>query len=269
MNNEHCKGRLLEPEIKAMVLNHLKNNGRLTQNTSIINEFTVDNFSRRVDLAIIDKKHFIAYEIKSEADSLYRLNGQTEKYLEYFDKVVIVAAPKHINKILDTVPQNVAVWEITSKQIKVKQRGKFISIRDKRKQIDLMKVNELLKLSNKLGLPYKSKNRHSLGKELQGVSIKTLREAALDYIRVRFEMTSSLFLSSIDGSQARPKDIELLSLYREERKYIKAKKEEKDLLWNNWGLAFNEDLNLITMSQEKSEPLFGGIPKNIQALMAA
>jgi len=73
--------RLLEPQIKALIINYLRSKNKLNQDTTVINEFTVDGYSRRVDLLVADKKHFIAFEVKSEADSLTRLEGQTQKYL--------------------------------------------------------------------------------------------------------------------------------------------------------------------------------------------
>jgi hypothetical protein len=267
MNND--EKRLLEPEIKALVLDYLKNNGSLINGASVISELTLDGFSRRVDLALVNKKHLIAFEIKSEADSLDRLSGQIEKYSEYFDKVIVVAAPKHINAIMKTVPEHVAVWEIAYMQIKVKRRGKIVLIKDKGKLIDLMKANELLKLSNKLGLSTESKNRRSSEKRLQKASVRTLREAAIQYVINRFSMTSSLFWKGVGNDKILPKHIELLSPYREERQSLKAAKEERESFWNNLAKSFSEDRYLIELSQKKNKHIFGETPEHIQRLIAA
>ena len=138
MNNK----RALEPELKAMLLNHLRNRKSLSCSDTIMNEFTVGDFSRRVDLALIRDCELIGFEVKSEADSLYRLEGQTQKYLEYFDKVVIVAASKHIPSILSLVPNNVGVWEVLGDRIVIRRRGIKKRISKKLSFIEMMRVSE-------------------------------------------------------------------------------------------------------------------------------
>lgn len=260
--------RLLEVDIKAIVLNHLRSHKLITASASIINEFTVGNFSRRVDLAVGNEKHLIAYEIKSEADSLYRLAGQTNKYLEYFDKVIIVAASKHIKKVLETVPKHVGVWEIEGDKVIVKQRGKVVIIRNKSSLIELMKANELLKLSNKLRLSKVTKSRRSLEKALLGASVTALREASLRFVTSRFYNTSTLFLKKVEGKQVLPEDIDLLSPSRKERKATVALNKEKEALRKDWDRGL-EDKHLIMMSQAKKKRTFGSIPMEIRNLITA
>ncbi len=49
-----------------------------------------------------------AVEVKSEADSLSRLDGQVRAYLDCFDKVIVVSASKHVSHVLQMVPREVA-----------------------------------------------------------------------------------------------------------------------------------------------------------------
>lgn len=260
--------RLLEPDIKAMVLNHLISKERITPNTSIINEFTIGNYSRRVDLAIVNEKHLVAFEIKSEADTLNRLSGQTNKYLEYFDKVIIVAATKHIKKIVETVPKNVAVWEVINKQIKIRQRGKIVPIVNRARLIDLMKANELLKLSHRLNLTPVSKKRASLVSAVLKASVPELREASLRCLKDRYYNTSSLLFKKIEGNQVFPEDIDLLSPYRRKRQSIIALNKERETLWQVWEKCI-EDQHLIMMSQSKRKQIFGTVPVEISNLITA
>lgn len=268
MAMEKNNKRLLETDIKAIVLNHLRANDLITDTTSIINEFTVGNFSRRVDLAVTNEKHLIAYEIKSEADSLYRLTGQTAKYLEYFDKVIIVAASKHIKNVIETVPKHVGVWEILDGKVVIKQRGKIVTIKNKTSLIELMKANELLKLSNKLRLSPVSKNRKSLEKELLKASVAALREASLRFVTGRFSNTSSLFLKKTEGRLVLSEDIDFLSPYRKERNTITALNNEKEALWRAWEKCL-EDQHLIMMSQTTRKQFFGVVPLEIRNLITA
>lgn len=261
--------RLLEPEIKAITLNYMLDKAQLIQGQIVINEFTLKSYSRRVDLLFTTQKHLIAVEVKSEADSLQRLSGQTSKYLEYFDKVIIVAASKHIQNIIRTVPKNVEIWEVCNGHIRIKQRGKIVPITNKAKLLDLMKANELLKLSSKLGLSTPSKNRRSAEKVLKKAPVNKLRQAVLENLAQRFSMTCSLFWQGIKNKEVSSKHIELLSPYKEKRLSLKAAKKEKELFWDSFFLSKDDDYYFREMTKKENKQIFGKPPKHIRQLMTA
>ncbi|HDU5925795.1 TPA: sce7726 family protein, partial [Klebsiella aerogenes] len=106
-----------EKKLKRSVLEHLYKKGTLDEKTIVINELTIDSFSRRADLVVIKNGKMIAYEIKSDADSLNRLSGQMDKYLDYFDKVVVVTTSKHTPNILNSINEKIEVWEIADDKV--------------------------------------------------------------------------------------------------------------------------------------------------------
>ncbi|HIE4800979.1 TPA: sce7726 family protein [Serratia marcescens] len=55
------------------------------------------------------------YEIKTELDNLKRLPEQLEAYIGLFDKVYVVSAKSHIEKIKAIIPEVVGVMELTQK----------------------------------------------------------------------------------------------------------------------------------------------------------
>jgi hypothetical protein len=264
----YTPSRLLEPHIKALILNHLVKKNQLIEGQTIINEFTLNGYTRRVDLVLCTDKSLIAIEIKSEADSLVRLEGQTSKYLEYFDKVIIVAASKHVDNVIKSVPNNVAVWAVENNSIKIKQRGKIIPIIQKSKFIDLMKSNELLKLARRLGLSNVTKTRRAAIKALEAVHFDVLKKAAISNIQERFDATCSLYWQSVKNCQVLPEHIQLLSPYKEQRVLQKNAKAEKDLFWSNWAKK-DTDLYLSEISARKNVKMFGTPPKYIKRLIAA
>jgi hypothetical protein len=245
--------KLLEAKIKALLLNYLVNKGDLNSSMSVINEFTIDNLSRRADLVSLDDKKMVAYEIKSEADTLKRLDGQVTKYLEYFDKVVIVAATRHISSVIAMVPSNVAVWEIIDNKFKIRQRGRIEVIKSRNSLISLLNSKELLKLSKKLNLNSKLKSRKSLEEVLSKSPIYSLREAALDNIKRRYISTNDNFWKKTEKRKISTQDITLLSHYINERKQEKNNKVNKQQLWANWELKLKQDpkvLALYNLSQK-------------------
>ncbi len=243
MDNEH---KLLEPEIKAMTLDHLKIKGIIDKTTTVINEFTIDQYSRRVDLVLANNRHLTAIEVKSEADSLDRLEGQVNTYLDYFDKVIVVAAPKHVDKILKTTPDQVGVWQVSNKLITIKRRGKTVPIKREANLIALMKANELVKLSNSLGLSRTSQSRHSAENALKLAPTRVLKDASIQYIKKRFSSTSSRFWEQAENRAISPKHIELLSPYKEQRAQIKREQEKRNSFWNTLSKSLEENLDHLS-----------------------
>lgn len=115
------------------MLEHLLKKGMIDSKSIIINELTIDSFSRRADLVVIKNEKMIAYEIKSDADSLNRLPGQLDKYLEYFDKVIVVTTSKHTLNILKSINEKIEVWEIIDDKVIVKKKRKVTASREQGK----------------------------------------------------------------------------------------------------------------------------------------
>ena len=69
-----------EKEFKAAVLERLLALGEIDLTTLVFSEMSLARKSRRVDLGYIRNNEMVAIEIKSEKDSLYRLEGQLEEY---------------------------------------------------------------------------------------------------------------------------------------------------------------------------------------------
>ncbi len=261
--------RLLETDVKAITLNHLIEKGLLIPGQAIINEFTLKGYTRRIDLLLPTQKHLFAIEIKSEADNLNRLDGQVRKYLEYVDKVIVVATSKHIKNIMRNVPDQVAVWEVCKGRIKVIQPGKIIPIKNTSKLLHLMKANELVKLSNKLGFSSRSKKRHSTENALENVSKIALKQAVIENLTKRFFLAYSSFWKTLGEQSVSPECVKLLSPYREQRLFRETAKKAKELFLKNIAPSNSEDLYLSGLAKMEDTFLFGEPPEHIQHLTAA
>lgn len=212
-----------EKEIKKVVLNHLLSKGKIKNDTILINELTIDSFARRVDLATLVDGKIIAYEIKSDADSLYRLSGQLEKYKQYFDKIIVVTTIKHIEKILTMIPNNIEVWAVIEGKIKIKKRGKFSNIEDKGDYLDLLRVQDMRKLAKKfkiqLGSGGKREIKENIKKNLNKIPVKKLKTFVIDVISQRYKTTSSSFIENIKiGNRVTINDLNKLRPYSQKVK---------------------------------------------------
>lgn len=59
---------------------------------------------RRVDIVIINNE-IIGYEIKSDEDTLKRLEGQAAAYGNVLDKAILVTTKRHLEKALNKLPE--------------------------------------------------------------------------------------------------------------------------------------------------------------------
>jgi len=83
------------------------------QTASMLNEFRVGNC--KADLAILNGMATV-YEIKSDRDSLARLERQISAYANVFAKVYVIAAEDHIPGVVSCVPEHVGVLLLNSRQ---------------------------------------------------------------------------------------------------------------------------------------------------------
>lgn len=76
------------------------------QTASMLNEFRVGEC--KADVAIFNGTSTV-YEIKSERDSLTRLQRQVTAYARVFARVYVIAAESHVDAVLGSVPTDVGV----------------------------------------------------------------------------------------------------------------------------------------------------------------
>ncbi len=72
--------------------------------TLVIDELGLAHAKCRIDVAVINGC-IHGYEIKSAKDTLERLNSQTDIYQRTLQKLTIVAAPKHLARIMARAPE--------------------------------------------------------------------------------------------------------------------------------------------------------------------
>ncbi|MEY8215942.1 MAG: sce7726 family protein [Colwellia sp.] len=100
--------------------------GRHSLNTaSMHTEFRVGD--SKADVLILNGTSHI-YEIKTELDSLDRLDGQLSDYVKFSEYVTIVTAEKHIQKLAQRTPNTIGIIALTNegrlKTIRTAESGK-------------------------------------------------------------------------------------------------------------------------------------------------
>ncbi len=82
------------------------------QTATMLNEFRVGEC--KVDLAIINGTA-TAYEIKSERDSLSRLEQQIETYKQFFANVCVIAGENHEGSVRSIVSEDVGILKLSAR----------------------------------------------------------------------------------------------------------------------------------------------------------
>jgi hypothetical protein len=82
------------------------------QTASMLNEFRVGDC--KADLAILNGTATV-YEVKSEPDSLSRLERQIAAYAKVFAKVYVIAAENHVSGVISSVPKDVGILRLSSR----------------------------------------------------------------------------------------------------------------------------------------------------------
>ena len=80
------------------------------QTASMLTEFRVA--SCKADVSILNGTSTV-YEIKSERDSLKRLENQIQAYIRFFAKVYVIAGENHTNAIESLVPDDVGILTLS------------------------------------------------------------------------------------------------------------------------------------------------------------
>lgn len=90
-------------DIRSCLLAQLKAEHAGDADTLILDELGVLQGAARVDMAVVNGA-MAAWEIKSERDTLRRLDAQAVAYGKVFDYVTLVAAPSHVAKVETSLP---------------------------------------------------------------------------------------------------------------------------------------------------------------------
>lgn len=109
MKNKKTQYKTNDRDIRNILMQDLALKHAQDPSVRIIEELGVNHGSARVDIAVVNGVMH-GYEIKSDADTLYRLPGQISAYNAVFDKITIVVGLAHIYHVIEMVPE---WWGIT------------------------------------------------------------------------------------------------------------------------------------------------------------
>lgn len=124
--------------------------GKHSLNTSyMLTEFRVENC--RADVVVLNGTSNV-YEIKSEYDSLDRIQSQVNSYMKMFDMVNVITSCSQIDKVRVGLPVEIGLLELTNKYT-IKTFREATSLKNKVKPeviFDSLRKSEYLKIIKKV-----------------------------------------------------------------------------------------------------------------------
>ncbi|ATI46103.1 sce7726 family protein [Vibrio sp. Vb2880] len=118
---------------------------------SMLSEFRAG--SCKADLVILNGTATV-YEIKSERDSLTRLEHQVENYKRVFAKVNVISSEEHIDGILKAVPEDVGIMCLT-KRYQIKTMREALNCPERicpSTVFDSLRISECVEILESLGI---------------------------------------------------------------------------------------------------------------------
>ena len=138
-----------DAEIRFVLRSRLSQKHANKSRTVFIEELGLCRGQVRVDLSVVNGL-LHGYEIKSDRDSLRRLNNQVELYGKVFDRATLVVGERHLAEALDNVP---AWWGIllahrsaNKLQIKTVRSPRSNPKKDPRALVELLWLDDALAL---------------------------------------------------------------------------------------------------------------------------
>lgn len=250
-----------EKRAKAVLIEHLLSRNAFADDAVLINELALDNFSRRADLVVVNGS-IEMFEIKSEADTLTRLPGQVETFLRYCDKLHVVSASRHIEEILTSTPEDVAVWELDyQKGIKVIRRGKKTPLTDKGDLLKMISAKELRRFLSKRGIKAASSLRKHLDLAAEAhIPLNELRAGVLRALKVRYAKTTDRFLGLTSLEGVLPNHLEVLK-----RPAANSGRQVPSHVGEDQKIE--DDIYLLQLARETKGALFGVPPGEIRRIL--
>jgi len=202
-----------EAQLKVRLLNELRRTGRISDSTIITQELPLANTGVRADIAYL-AKFFCGVEIKSDRDSLKRLQRQLEIYKQYFDRTILVIGSKHWSSLqgLGLDLQRIELWVASGMSLRREKQG--VTERKVGVHAQLLTI----------------KQQQILNRTPQ----KDASEIFQASFRQRFGVTSAAFWEATANERIETKHLKLLSRFDEQRKIaaeLKAKQEEERKAW--------------------------------------
>lgn len=197
-----------EPNAKAALINFLRREGSLARACALTAELIIDKHAARADLALVTSDYLHCFEIKTERDTLTRMDKQVQIYSIHADMVTVVAATRHINAALSRLPLHVGVLELVpfsaKNNVRVIRHAERSTSHNPVAMLSLMPVDDIRK---RLLPDSRQRKRADVVREASELSVPVIKAAVVDFMRERYRPTTLSLLEATKRRAVKPADL--------------------------------------------------------------
>lgn len=173
-----------ESYLKEWFLAKLKSDQRAL--SFVVEEMQYADGRRRADLVLHDGC-LRAVEIKSDVDSLSKLDGQIQDYLKIFERVSCLTTEKHLSNVLSIVPPQVGIFCFKNNRVMRVRSAKKNPYLDKYHMLTLIPSKEIDKHMRVKRLKYSNLLAHEKRFALaEKSSLFEIKSIIYDYLNKRY-----------------------------------------------------------------------------------
>jgi len=171
---------LCDAEIRPALRSQIMANYGYEPDSVLIEELGLCRGQVRIDLALVNGQ-FHGFEIKSDRDSLRRLNGQVKIYNRIFDRMIMVVGDRYISEVQECLPPWWGILQIVQSfnglRFKSRRKERKNPGRDPRALAELLWLDDAIAL-----LEQRDAARGARGKPRREVWDKVCKCYSLDEI---------------------------------------------------------------------------------------
>lgn len=146
---------LSDADVRPLLRAWLLSEAATEPDTVVIEELGICRGQVRIDLAVVNGT-IHGYEIKSDRDSLRRLDVQIDYYSRVLDRATIVTGERHLRQVQNVVPSwwGVLLVRLTNigPQFKTVRRGRNNPSRDPRSLVEFLWLKDAMMLIEQHGV---------------------------------------------------------------------------------------------------------------------
>ncbi|MFN3675772.1 MAG: sce7726 family protein [Sphingomonas pseudosanguinis] len=249
--------RLAEPRAKVALIEYLRRSGVLAKTCALTSELIVNKQASRADLAVIsDTVH--CYEIKTERDTLVRLDKQIESYSMHADYVSVLLASRHIDAAMARLPDHVGILELIDggdapRVTKIREASASQNT-DPIAMLSYLPVTEILE---RIAPNIKVRRRQQVVALVASLDQELIKNSVINFLRDRYRGTTVEFLRATRRRSISISDLQRLRIWRTSERASLSQCAEHSIVVNN------DVETYLHVGQS-----FGPVPNDIQALLA-
>jgi hypothetical protein len=248
-----------EAKAKAALLDFLRSRGLLTAKAAAAAELMLDKHRVRADVVMCDPTDLHCFEIKTERDTLVRLDRQLEVYDRHADFVTIVAATKHINAIISRVSSHVGIYEMMGfgcpNPIRVVREPERSPAREVDAMLSLLPVTEL---QARFALSGRMNRQGAIAQAIE-LPEPVKKKAVLAFLAERYGPNSRALLRAARRRRIRADDLAILRRWNQVGKAT-----ETENVYQIYGGTRCQDAEVYSHVGQS----FGPVPAELRALLA-